>query len=995
MYLVTTKNKSSMNNWFCFSDKRKCLLPVYFFFLSVHAFSQPANFTAWVNPFIGTGGHGHTYPGASMPFGMMQLSPDTRLEGWDGCSGYHYSDSLIYGFSHTHLSGTGIADYCDILLMPFTGEVQWKNSGYASPFSHKNEKASPGYYEVLLDKNNIKAALTTSVRSGMHRYRFAADATEGRILIDLKHRDEVLESSVEIVNEYEVKGMRRSKSWANNQVIYFYLKFEKPIKESGIAINDNLQKGLLSAVGKNIKSYFSFNLSADKLVQVKIGISGVSMENAKLNLEAEIPAWDFEKIKSGAAAAWNRELGKIEVKGGTSNEQTVFYTALYHASLSPNVYTDVNGDFRGTDLKVHRAEGFTNYSVFSLWDTYRALHPLMTIINRQRTNDWINTFMAQYKYGGMLPVWELSGNETFCMSGYHSVAVIADAYQKGIKNFDTQLALKAMMDYAESDRFGLKHYRQKGFISNDNEHESTSKTMEFAYDDWCIAQFAKQTGNEEVFKKYLLRSQQYKNLFDPVTGHVRGKVQGFWYSPFKATEVNNFFSEGNSWHYSFAAPQDISGLIKLYGGNQKFVAKLNELFTTTETLSGREQPDVTGLIGQYAQGNEPSHHMAYLFNYAGQPWRSQELVHKICKEFYKNDPDGLIGNEDCGQMSAWYILSAMGFYPVTPGSGQYALGTPLFDEVNIHQENGNIFTIKTNNRTDKNFYVQAMQLNGNNYPATYFNHTDIEKGGHLFFEMSNQPNYQLGIHENEMPVSSVDDKEFTAVPYFNMLSNKIKHSLPVMMKHVEKDALIYYSIQYQGQKAGSFMQYTKPFILTKAATVNFYAAKNTFKSPVVSQQFYKVVTDRTITVKSEVHPMYTAGGNDALIDGITGTTNWKTGEWQSYFDKDFEAVIDFKKPRVINYAGIHVLQEIGPWIIYPKEVQMEISNDGKNFRPLVTVSNKVSSQEKGPVIQELGAVVKVTARFVKIKAINGGSLPPWHESAGQPSHLFVDEVIIR
>ena len=480
---------------FCILSNRKFILPVYFLLVSLNAFSQPADYAARVNPFIGTGGHGHTYPGASMPFGMMQLSPDTRLEGWDGCSGYHYSDSLIYGFSHTHLSGTGIADYCDVLLMPFTGQVQWKNSGYASAFSHTNEKATPGYYEVLLNKNHIKAALTSSVRSGMHQYRFAADAAEGKVLIDLNHRDEVLESSLEIINEYEVKGMRRSKSWASNQVIYFYLKFEKPIKEYGLAVNDILQKGIQSASGKNIKSYFSFNLSADKTLQVKIGISGVSTENAKLNLDAEIPAWDFDKIKTDAAAAWNKELAKIEVIGGTSNDQTVFYTALYHAALSPNIYTDVNGDYRGTDLKVHSAAGFTNYSVFSLWDTYRALHPLMTIINRQRTNDWINTFLAQYKYGGMLPVWELSGNETFCMSGYHSVPVIADAYQKGIKNFDAQLALKAMMDYAESDRFGLKHYRQNGFISNDNEHESTSKTMEYAYDDWCIAQFAKQTGN--------------------------------------------------------------------------------------------------------------------------------------------------------------------------------------------------------------------------------------------------------------------------------------------------------------------------------------------------------------------------------------------------------------------------------------------------------------------------------------------------------------------
>ena len=957
--------------------------------------AQPRNYAALVNPFIGTGGHGHTYPGASMPFGMMQLSPDTRLEGWDGCSGYHYSDSLIYGFSHTHLSGTGIADYCDILLMPFTGEVKWKNSEYASPFSHRMEKAHAGYYEVLLDKYNIKAALTTSMRSGMHQYSFPADAGEGKILIDLKHRDEVLESSLEVVNDYEVRGMRRSKSWASNQVLYFYLKFENPLKHYGIAIDDKLQSGIHQAVAKNIKSWFSFDLTNSKTVQVKIGISGVSMEHAHMNLDTEIPGWNFDGIKKAAENAWNKELGKIEVTGGTKDEQVVFYTALYHASLNPNLYMDVDGSFRGTDGNIHKADGFVNYSVFSLWDTYRALHPLMNIINKKRSGDWINTFLAQYKYGGMLPVWELSGNETFCMIGYHSVPVIADAYKKGIRNFDAQLALKAMTDYAESDRFGLKDYRTKGFISNDNDHESASKTVEYAYDDWCIAQFAKQLGNDSLSKKYMLRALNYRNLFDPSTGHIRGKVQGFWFSPFKATEVNNFFTEGNSWHYSFAAPQDISGMIKLYGGKEHFAAKANELFTTKETLSGRDQADVTGLIGQYAQGNEPSHHMAYLFNYVGKPWRTQELIHTINKEFYRNSPDGLIGNEDCGQMSAWYIFSSMGFYPVTPASGIYALGSPIFDEVKMHLENGKTFIIKAKNNTPGSFYVQDMQLNSTAYTNTYIRDEDIAEGGEMVFEMGSQPNLKRGIKENEMPIAALEDAAFIAAPYFEMASNKIKEFLPVVMKHIDKNAAIYYSIQPEGQKAGSFIRYSKPFKLTGASNIKYYATKNNIQSPVVSQQFYKVVTDRTITVQSEVHPMYTAGGKDALIDGIKGTENWKTGEWQSYHAKDFEAVIDFKKPRVISYAGIHVLQDVSPWIVYPKEVQFEVSNDGKNYQPLATVANKVSSDEKGPVAQELGTAVKTTARFIKIKAISGGVLPAWHESAGMPTHLFIDEVIIK
>lgn len=972
---------------------KRVVFVICFITLSVLVNAQ-TNYAKLVNPFIGTGGHGHTYPGATMPFGMMQLSPDTRLEGWDGCGGYHYSDSMMYGFSHTHLSGTGIADYCDVLLMPFTGEVKWKNSEYASPFSHKNEKAYAGYYEVLLKKHNINAALTTSFRSGMHQYTFDAAANEGKVLLDLKHRDEVLESSFEIVNEYEVKGMRRSKSWATNQVLYFYMKFEKPIKAYGIALNDVLQNNIRSANGKNIKAYFSFDVSGTKTVQVKVGISGVSMENAKLNLDAEIPHWSFATVKQQAEDAWNKELGKIEVKGGTQDQQVAFYTALYHASVAPNIYTDVNGEYRGTDLNVHKADGFTNYSVFSLWDTHRALHPLMSIINQKRTTDWINTFLAQYKQGGMLPVWELSGNETFCMIGYHSVPVIVDAYQKGIKGFDTKLALEAMTSYAESNRYGLTQYARQGFVSNDHDHESTSKTVEYAYDDWCIAEFAKWIGNDAVYKKYTARALNYRNLFDPTTYHIRGKVQSFWFSPFNATEVNNFFTEGNSWHYSFSAQQDIDGLIKIYGGKENFLRKLDELFTTNQTLSGRDQADVTGLIGQYAHGNEPSHHMAYLFNYAGKPWRTQELIHKICTEFYPNNPDGLIGNEDCGQMSAWFVLSAMGIYQPTPGSGVYALGTPLFDEVKIHLENGKTFTISAKNRSAKNFYVNNVLLNGKAHAATFIKNTDVENGGELVFEMSATPNKTRGINKADMPSSKVNDEAFVAVPFFQMNTNKFKNSLTVTLKHLDPKTEIYYAL-VNGDAKPKFIRYEKPFIITETANIELFASKNGKQSARIAQQFYKVPGDRSITVLSEVHPMYTAGGKDALIDGIVGDANWKTGDWQSYYAKDFVAIIDLQKVRPIKYVGINVLQEVSPWIVYPKEVVFEISIDGKTYQPLTTVVNKISTDAKGPEVQQLGADVTATARYIRVRAKTGGVLPAWHESAGSPTHIFIDEVIIR
>lgn len=961
-------------------------------FISSSLFAQ---FSSLVNPFIGTGGHGHTYPGASMPFGMMQLSPDTRLEGWDGCGGYHYSDSAIYGFSHTHLSGTGIADYCDMLVMPFTGEVKWKNKDYASPFSHKNEQAAPGYYAVKLDKHNIQAQLSTSIRSGMHQYTFDAAATEGSILLDLQHRDEVLDASLEIINETTVKGMRRSRSWAKDQVIYFYLQFDQPMQSYGVGVNDELQKNINSAGGKNIKSYFRFALKENKQVKLRIGISGVSMENAQLNLETEIPHWEFDKVRSDADTAWNKELGRIAVKGGTRDQQVAFYTALYHTMLAPNVYTDVNGEYRGTDLKVYKADGFTNYSVFSLWDTHRALHPLHTLINKQRTNNWINTFLAQYKAGGMLPVWELSGNETYCMIGYHAVPVITDAWKKGIQGFDKALALKAMTDYAESNRFGLPAYMKQGYVSNEDDHESTSKTVEYAYDDWCIAEFARMTGNEAVYKRYSQRALNYRNLFDPRVKHIRGKVQGFWYSPYDATEVNNFFTEGNSWHYSFTAQQDIDGLKKLYGGQGGFAQKLNELFTTERKLSGRDQSDVTGLIGQYAHGNEPSHHMAYLFNYAGQPWRTQEIVHRICTEFYPNNPDGLIGNEDCGQMSAWLVLSAMGFYPVTPGSDIYALGTPLFDKIDISLENGKHIYIKAKNHQPGNFYVESMQLNGKDYPASFFRHSDLADGAEILFTMSDKQALKRGTTEQTMPHSRVEDKNFVAVPYFDMDSYKFKTTAQVKLAHIDPAAKIYYDSRKTMPQVHSFPQYKKPFTLSQTDTVYAWAVKNGISSPRIYRVFYKVPSNISIDVKSQVHPMYTAGGKDALIDGIMGNENWKTGDWQSYYAQDFKAVIDLHSIRPVKYVGVHVLQEVSPWIVYPQELIVETSNDGKDFQFLTVIKNTAGTDTKGPTHQVLGESVSTKTRYLRFTALTGGPLPAWHESAGSPSHIFIDEVIVK
>ncbi|MDB5195840.1 MAG: hypothetical protein JWP88_210 [Flaviaesturariibacter sp.] len=970
-----------------------------FNFIFITPLSAQRDYTALVNPFIGTGGHGHTYPGASSPFGMMQLSPDTRMADWDGSSGYHYSDSVLYGFSHTHLSGTGIPDYCDLLLMPFSGDVQWKKEDYRSTFSHKTEKASPGYYEVLLAKQNIKAQLTATTRAGFHQYSFPATAADGRLLIDLVHRDQVLDAFIEKVSDHEVRGYRRSKSWAADQTLYFYIQFEKAI--TGFEIEGKDFAGKASAKGTAIKAFVKTALNGSKQLRCKVGISGVSMNGARQNLQTEIKDWDFDGVRKATKAAWNKELRKVDIKGGTKDQQTVFYTALYHTSLVPNIYQDVDGQYRGTDGKVHKATGFTNYSVFSLWDTYRAYHPLMTILNPKRTTDWINTFLAQYKAGGMLPVWELSGNETFCMIGYHSVPVIWDAYQKGIRGFDAKLALTAARAYAESNRFGLDQYRRQGYIANDYEHESVSKTLEYAYDDWCIAQLAKALGEDSVYKTYIQRAQYYKNVFDPETHHMRGKLGAMWQKPFDPREINNFYTEGNSWQYSFAVPQDIEGLMKLHGGKDAFAAKLNELFTTSSQTTGRDQADVTGLIGQYAQGNEPSHHMAYLFAFAGQPWRTQELVHKICTEFYTNTPDGLIGNEDCGQMSAWFVMSSMGFYPVTPGSGEYVLGKPLFDEVTIRLENGKRFVMKATgegknvkSKMQNAKYVSAVSLNGMRYGKSYLAHDEIVKGGEVSFILSEKKPFIQTVATTDLPYSKIEDRPIVPAPYFDIKTNKFKDSIQVSVKSIDSESQ--FAI---GRIEGSDTIYNanlkSPLAINQSIHLFAWASNRRGSSGFVSQHFYKLPSDKTITVQSKVHPLYTAGGNEVLIDGITGNANWRSGDWQSYFDTDFEAVVDLQTVKPVSYTAIHVLQDVSPWILYPKEVIFYSSTDGVNYTEAGRVSNKINNEMKPAEVQELGMAIKGEARYIKVKAINGGKLPAWHESAGNPSHLFIDEVIVR
>jgi predicted alpha-1,2-mannosidase len=965
------------------------------FFLILFACSEVEKKPAsYINPFIGTDAHGHTYPGATTPFGMVQLSPQTRLDGWDGCSGYHYTDSLIYGFAHTALNGTGVGDYGDILLMPYVGKPVFVNTDYRSPFKKQNEHAEAGYYKVKLDKPGVLAELTATTRVGYHKYSFPK-TEEANIIIDLYHRDKVMDSWIEIVNDNELRGMRRSTNWAKDMVWYFHMIFSEPFENFGIAVNDTLVDSITKAQGKNIKAFVGFNTAEKQIVEVKVALSAVDAEGAYNNLMAEVPGWNFDDIRKGGFDNWNKEVSKIKVSGGSKEQKQVFYTAMYHAMLQPNTFMDVDRRYRGIDKQIHVAEDFTNYTVFSLWDTYRTWHPLMTIIEQERTRDFIRTMLNIYEKGGLLPIWELAANETYCMIGNHSISVIADAWAKGLREFDGEKALEAMIHSATRDHFGLDVYRKHNYIPGDKEHESISKTLEYAYNDWCIAIMAKSLENEEAYREYIRRAQSYKNIFCTETGFMRPRLNGSWLTPFDPTKVDWHFTEANSWHYSFYVPQDITGFIELHGGKENLAAKIDELFETETDVSGRDMKDITGLIGQYAQGNEPSHHMAYLYNFVNQPWKTQQRVRQIMDELYTHHPDGLSGNEDCGQMSAWLIMSALGFYPVTPGQLDYVIGTPWFPEVEINLENGNIFKITANKVSAKNFYIQSAVLNGMTYSKSYISHEDIMKGGHLHFEMGNKPNKEWGSNDIDVPVAHINEEIILPVPFLMAADNIIRQPLQVEIQTVVPDCEIFFTLDGKTPDKNS-LQYTQPIILNESTTLTAIAYKQGFGfSKPVEGKFVKIDITRTIDIKTPYHPSYHAGGPEALIDGIRGAQNWRLGGWHGYQNTDFEAIVDLGKIQNIKYLGAGFVQDIRSWIWMPKEVTFSVSNDGKTFTEVAKVKNKIADDDYEIATQDIDVNVKTSGRFVKIKATNYGKIPTWHLGAGGSAFIFIDEIIIK
>ncbi|MDF1662001.1 MAG: GH92 family glycosyl hydrolase [Planctomycetota bacterium] len=949
-----------------------------------------------VNPFIGTGGHGHTFPGATRPFGMVQLSPDTRLTGWDGCSGYHDSDRVIYGFSHTHLSGTGVSDYGEILLMPGTGPKRFNNGaktepaqGYASRFRKKTERGRPAYYSVFLDDYQINVELTATKRAGFHRYTFPK-SEDSHIVLDLNHRDRVLETTLHIRDSKTITGLRRSSAWARDQRLYFAARFSKAFESVALDSGDawDAGKGLCSKTAR--KAILSFRTKNRERILVKVGLSAVSAENALENLDDEIKDWGFDRVYREGRRAWDKELGKIELEGGSRKTRRIFYTALYHSLIAPNLFSDRNKQYRGLDGSVHELKGGDQYTVFSLWDTFRATHPLFTLIQQEKTLDFIRAFLRHYKEGGALPVWELSGNETQCMIGYHSVSVIADAALKGLSGFDEEPALEAMLASAESDRFGLKSYRKKGFIDSADEAESVSKTLEYAYDDWCIGQYAKKLGKTDIAKRYLRRGQYYKNLFDPASGFFRSKDNGRWVPGFDPREVNFHYTEANAWQYSLFVPQDIQGLLTLKGGREKLRRHLDRLFEDESKTTGRDQVDITGLIGQYAHGNEPSHHMAYLYNYVEKGSEAQKRVWQILNQLYSDKPDGLSGNEDCGQMSSWYVLSALGIYQVTPGQPIYVFGTPLFDKATLNLENGKRFVFRARNKSAKNIYIQGLVLNGKPYHKAFIQHKTIMAGGELIYEMGAEPN---DAWVNEWPSSKIDEP-FTAVPFFQSKSQTFQDELMVSLSSPEKNVAVYFTLDGTVPTLKS-ERYSQPLILKETTVVKALAVSSVgVESLVVEGEFYKVRGDRSIVLHAEYANQYAAGGKGALIDSLRGGANFRTGRWQGYRG-DFGATVDLGEAQTIKEISMGFLQDIQSWIWLPKSVELFVSEDGRSFKRVATLSSEIPDNRYGAVRWDVSAALNnVKARYIKVKAKNFGRCPDWHLGAGGRAWLFIDEIEI-
>ena len=987
--------------------------------------ADPANY---VDPFIGTGGHGHTFPGATVPFGMVQFSPDTRMNDWDGCSGYHTSDNTILGFSTTHLSGTGCSDYGDFRFMPVVGNVYWLDkgkeentaSGYRSAFQHENEDAKAGYYSVLLDDYNTKVELTTGDRVGMMRCTYPK-SDSAHLVLDMVEgvNDEfVYESFVQFESPQAISGFRKTRDWADEQYLYFYAEFSKPFKSYSVSYYDESTGPHLDyqAIPRNyfpsglpmnrvdnshIKACFDFDTEENEPVVMRIALSAVDVEGAKNNLKAELADgdFDFDALKQKSFEKWNTELKRYSVADPNESNKTVFYSALYHCMVAPNLFSDADGRYRAHDLKVYKSERPV-YTVFSLWDTFRSLHPLFSLMQRERTLDFINTFINKYETNPhhILPIWELAANETYCMIGNHAIPVIADAYFAGIRDFDTEKALEAMVASQKDNFRGMGAYMKYGYIPIEAEGEATSKTLEYAYDDWCVARMAEDMGKTEIAEEFYARAQNYKNIFNPENQFFQGHRNGGWMRPFDPAQVNFTLTEANSYQYGFFVPQDVNGHIDLMGGRDNYAAKLDALFNAPSNLTGREQPDITGLIGQYAHGNEPSHNTVYMYNFVGQPTKTQKYVKQVLDDFYTDRRDGYAGNEDCGQMSAWAVFSCMGFYPATPASGYYVLGLPRFQNVKLTLENGKTFEVIAKNLNDQNCYVQSVKLNGKPLEDSFITFEDVHNGGTLEFTMTDQPNSTWATQPEHCPVVRTHGPSIVIVPTIDALSDTFFDSLMVSMNHPVEGVEIYYTLDGSEPKENGVL-YEKPLCLKDNATVRAAAKFNSQDgarwSQPIEASYYLIDANRSVKLENMYNEQYAAGGAKALIDHLRGNDNFRTGTWQGYYGVDLIATVDLGAPKRINRLAGSFLQEVYSWIWMPREVEYFVSDDGKKFRSVGKVKNDIPDDADGAYIQEMEVRPRTNARYVKMVAKTIGTCPEGHVGAGQKAWIFCDELVIE
>lgn len=977
-----------------------------------------------VDPMIGTDGTGHTFPGATTPFGMVQLSPSNDYKGWKWCSGYHYSDSILKGFAHTHISGAGLSGLGDILFMPTAGDIKLNpgtdkdpDSGYRSRFSHKNESSYPGYYQVFLDDYQINVELTTTERVGFHRYTFNSDG--GNIIIDPTHNlaERIKETEIEILSDNEIEGYKYCEGEAGTRKVYFYAQFSKPFKSSGIAINDSLIEQQTKIVHANTKAYASFDIKAGESIEVKVALSFVSFEGAKANFKAEAAERNFNQALAYAENLWKEKLDKFNVESINKEDDRTFATAVYHSFISPNLISDVNGDYiiEGATYNSTKPE----YSTFSTWDTYRALHPLFTIVEHEATANFVNSLVKRHseqKVG--LPVWELLGYDNRCMIGYNTVSPLVDAVLKGVEGIDANEVFEAV--YAASNALdkhspnydvnGMEQYLAFSFVPAEV-NCSVSKTVEQNYYDWCIAKLAKKIDKKQLAIEYKNRSVGYRDLFNSNESYLWPKYQnGKWREMDNLTwtdYIRNYIS-GNIWGYTTYVPHDMETLIELVGGDEKFVQWLDKIFTDTSQIGGETHCDISGFVGKYGHGDEPSHHMPYLYSYTSQPWKTQKYVRQVMDDFYNDTPNGLINNEDLGQMSAWYIFSALGFYPVNPCSSTYIIGSPKVKNATLELENGHEFTVKTKNNAEKNIYIQGLTLNGKDLGRNYITHNEIMQGGELIFSMGNSPNKSFGINPEGFPKSKViipdtlKKAEISYSPYDANDQFLFEGSYELELRCLTENSKIYYTLDGFLPDEKSKL-YTKPIHITRSTEINAISINSKgSKSPIFKRNYFSAIDISSTNKKVKIHFAHLPkqyGKEDGLMlfDRVVGTNNYGDGTWTGWNDSNCEFVIDFGEERTINFLNVGYLRACRSWIFPPKSITASISESGKEFKIIDRKELGLvdKPEDETMLVRQILKFNKTKTRYLKVSIESSGKMPEWHAAAGYNSWLFIDEIMIN